>query len=134
MKSRINTRDNIKPKIIGYCLDDAKKDILMNIAQELNTDICFVGAERAGERVGYIAQISGMTQTGIMLENPPECEVLIMSGLKSTVIDKMLKALKSNNISIDLKCTVTPVNQNWEFYRLIEELQREHKAMHEKNK
>ena len=84
--------------------------------------------------MGYIAQISGMTQTGIMLENPPECEVLIMSGLKSTVIDKMLKALKSNNISIDLKCTVTPVNQNWELYRLIEELQREHKAMHEKNK
>ncbi len=132
MKSRINTRVTIKPKIIGYCLDDAKKDILMNIAQELNTDICFVGAECAGERVGYIARINGITQTGNIIENPPEFEVLIMSGLKSTVIDKVLKALKSNNISIDLKCTVTPVNQNWELYRLIEELQREHKAMHEK--
>lgn len=132
MKSRINTRVIIKPKIIGYCLDDAKKDILMNIAQELNTDICFVGTECAGEKVGYIAGVNGMTQTGNNVENPPECEVLIMSGLKSTVIDKVLKALKSNNISIDLKCTVTPVNQNWELYRLIEELQREHKAMHEK--
>lgn len=132
MKSRINTRVTIKPKIIGYCLDDAKKDILMNIAQELNTDICFVGTESAGERVGYIAQINGITRTGNKIENPPECEVLIMSGLKSTVIDKVLKALKSNNISIDLKCTVTPVNQNWELYRLIEELQKEHKAMHEK--
>lgn len=134
MKSRINTRVTIIPKIIGYCFDDAKKDILMNIAQDLNTNICFVGTECAGEKVGYIVQISGMPQTGIMLDNPPECEVLIMSGLKSTVIDKVLKALKSNNISIDLKCTVTPVNQNWELYRLIEELQREHKAMHEKNK
>lgn len=132
MKSRINTRVIIKPKIIGYCLDDAKKDILMNIAQELNTDICFVGTECAGEKVGYIAQINGITRNGNNVENPPECEVIIMSGLKSTVIDKVLKSLKSNNISIDLKCTVTPVNQNWELYRLIEELQREHKAMHEK--
>lgn len=134
MKSRINTRVNIKPKIIGYCLDDTQKDILMSAAQELNTDICFVGTDCAGEKVGYIAQINGITRTGLTVENPPECEVLIMSGLKSTVIDKVLRILRERNISIDLKCTVTAVNQNWELYRLIEELQREHKAMHEKNK
>lgn len=134
MKSRINTRVAITPKIVGYCFDDTKRAILMNIAQELDTDICFVGAECAGEKVGYIAGINGMTAAGNKMEDPPECEVLIMSGLKSTVIDKVLKRLRENNISIELKCTVTSVNQNWEIYRLIEELQREHKAMNERKK
>lgn len=132
MKSRINTRIIITPKIIGYCINDTKKDILMSIAQEFDTDICFVGTDCAGETVGYIAGINGMEETGTKIEDPPECEVLIMSGLKSTVIDRLLKSLRSENIGIDLKCTVTPVNQNWEIYRLIKELQREHKAMHEK--
>lgn len=132
MKSRINPRTVINPKIVGYCIDKEKKDSLTAIASKLNIDISFVSSDLAGETVGYLVGINGLTKSKTKIENPPKCEVLLISGVKNTIIDKLLKLLREKNTLIDLKCIVTPINQNWEVYRLIEELQREHKAMHKK--
>ena len=133
MKSRINPRISIHPKIIGYCIEERKKSILMTAALELDTDITFINGSSANEKVAYVAAINGYSKSEETVENPPECEVLIMSGLKSSVIDRLLRTLRNENASIDLKCTVTPFNQDWELYRLIEELKREHESMHKIN-
>lgn len=134
MKSRINPRISINPKIIGYCIEEHKKSVLMAAALELDTDITFINGSSANEKVAYVATINGYSKSEEVVENPPECEVLIMSGLKSAVIDRLLQILRNNNAAIELKCTVTPFNQDWEIYRLIEELKREHEEMHKYNK
>lgn len=134
MKSRINPRISITPKIIGYCIEEQKKSVLMAAALELDTDITFINSSSANEKVAYVATINGYSKSEEVVKNPPECEVLIMSGLKSTVIDRLLQILRNKNALIELKCTVTPFNQDWEIYRLIEELKREHEEMHKYNK
>lgn len=132
MKSRINPRTVIPQKIVGYCIDVEKKKKLMEIAMELNINICFVGTESAGETVGFLSRIIGFDKTGKIIENPPECEVVIMSGLKNNIIDKFLKMSAENDASVELKCVVTSVNQLWELHTLIDELKKEHEKMHGK--
>lgn len=126
MKSCVNPRMVINPKIIGYCLSDEKKEMLMNIAQEINTDISFVGTEYAGRYLGSVASINGVPGDSHDVENPPECEALVMSGLKETVMNRFLGLMKEREVQIDLKCIVTSSNQNWRMYQLIEELKKEH--------
>lgn len=133
MKSRICPKIISVPKLIGYCIEDEKKNALRAVAKEINIDINFIGIEYAGEKVGFAAGINSIGSVGIIPEDPPKCEALIMSGVKSSMIDKALRAMREKNIVIDLKCTVTPINRDWEIYRLIDELKREHEAMHGKN-
>lgn len=130
MKSRINPRTVFPQKIVGYCIETSKKNVLMSIAMELDINICFVGTESAGETVGYLARIIDFDQSLEQVENPPECEVMIISGLKNNVMNKLLKTLRENEIVIDLKCVVTSDNQSWRLCDLIEELKLEHKKMH----
>ncbi len=132
MKSRINPRIVITPKIIGYCIDEQKKDVIMTAALELNVDISYIGSDCAGEKIGYIACINGILKTGIAIENPPDDELLVISGLKDTDVDRLLEIMREQNTNVDLKCILTPTNQNWQFYKLIEELKKEHNTMHKK--
>ncbi|MCM1227291.1 MAG: DUF3783 domain-containing protein [Clostridium sp.] len=134
MKSRIKLKENIPPKLVGYCILDSKKDALSEVAKEISTDISFIGKEYAGEKLGVAVGLDKAEQTGVIPNEQPECEVLVMSGLKSMTIDRLLSAMRAKSIIIDLKCTVTPVNRYWEIYRLIDELKKEHEAMHGKNK
>ncbi len=130
MKSRINPRTVIPQKIVGYCINPEKKEKLMEIAMELNINICFVGSESAGETVGYLTRIVGFSKTDKVIENPPKCEAIIMSGLKNNLMDKFLKISRERDASVDLKCVVTSVNQSWEVHELINEIKKEHEKMH----
>lgn len=134
MKSRIKIKDNIPMKLVGYCISDNKRESLSEIAKEIGTDISFIGKEYASEKLGVVVGVDKPCQTDVFQDEQPECEVLIMSGLKSTVIDRLLYAMRARNIIIDLKCTVTPINRYWEMCRLIDELKKEHEAMHGKSK
>lgn len=130
MKSRIKPKITVPKKLVGYCIDNSKKDALLSAVLELGIDITFIGTASAGETVGHLVNITGFPKTGAIVADPPECEVLIMSGIKGPAIDRLLAILREKNASIELKCIVTPINQNWQLFRLIEELQKEHTAMH----
>lgn len=127
MKSSINPRGAIVPKIVGYCLAEEKKAVLMEISRQLNINMSLLGTESAGRLVGSVTGIAGVQNINIKVENPSECEMLIMSSLKNSVMDKLLKMLRDNDILIELKCIVTSSNQNWTLSKLAEELQAEHK-------
>lgn len=61
---------------------------------------------------------------------PPASEgVLCMCGMSSQRIDRFIKTLKEYQIDIPIKATVTATNQKWSFGALVEELNREHKAI-----
>lgn len=126
MKSSVNPRIVIIPKIVGYCLSSEKKAVMMEVARKLNTDLSLVGIETAGRLVGNVASINGIPNDCEKVVNPPDCELLIMSGLKESVMDRLLRIIRERGASIDLKCVVTSENQNWRIYRLIEELKAEH--------
>ena len=55
-----------------------------------------------------------------------------MCGLKNSHMDKLLAALRNAGIVIPHKAVLTPTNQNWNVYRLAQELERERQAMGEK--
>ena len=52
-----------------------------------------------------------------------------MCGMPSKRVDCLLKNLKEHQIDIPIKATVTATNQKWSFGALVEELNREHKAI-----
>lgn len=56
--------------------------------------------------------------------------VLVMAGFSCAQLDGLLAALRRAGIAIPLKAVLTETNQNWSLLALIEELQREHAAMH----
>lgn len=57
-------------------------------------------------------------------------EMLVMA-VKRERLDLLLNALKKEGISIPYKAVVTPDNGWWNSLQLYQELQREHKTMHE---
>ncbi|MGN1481467.1 DUF3783 domain-containing protein [Porcipelethomonas sp.] len=127
MKSRIRISAN--RLIIGYMIQECNLEGLKTTADILDAELKLCGKECSGEKVGFLAKFNGFKESNITVPEPPEDECLILSGFNSKDMDKLLAALKKNNVNIPLKCIVTQHNQSWELYKLIEELKKEHRQM-----
>lgn len=79
--------------------------------------------------VGVLAGYEG-EPAQLYFGRAPQQPVLLMAGFTSAGLDGLLAALRSGGIRIPLKAVLTETNQNWSLLALIEELQREHAAMH----
>lgn len=79
--------------------------------------------------VGVLAGMDG-EPAQLYFGRAPQQPVLVMAGFSSAGLDGLLSALRSGGIRTPLKAVLTETNQNWSLLALIEELQREHAAMH----
>ena len=79
--------------------------------------------------VGVLAGYEGEAAQ-LYFGSAPQELVLMMAGFSSVQLDSLLAALRRAGIVIPLKAVLTQHNRNWSFLSLIEELQREHAAMH----
>lgn len=79
--------------------------------------------------VGVLAGYGGEAAQ-LYFGRAPQEPVLVMAGFSSAGLDGLLAALRRAGIVIPLKAVLTQHNRNWSLLALIEELQREHAAMH----
>lgn len=54
---------------------------------------------------------------------------MVMAGLPSRDMDRLLAGMKREGVSIPLKAVTTASNQTWSFARLLAELEKERAAM-----
>ena len=56
---------------------------------------------------------------------PPGESMLVFCGLGEGQLDKLLAALRRNEVHVDFKAVQTPTNQQWSALRLYAEMERE---------
>ncbi len=56
-------------------------------------------------------------------------EMLLMYQLNGSAMDKFLRSLRQEGVTIPLKAVLTPTNSTWFPQDLLQELQKEHEAM-----
>lgn len=88
--------------------------------------------EMVNQKVGYLAGIKGFAEQP---ENPGEVlpviseEMMVLSGFYESRLDELLKQLRKNKATVDLKAVITQSNCEWSFYELYEEIRAEHAQM-----
>ncbi len=62
-------------------------------------------------------------------------QMMVFAGISGERLDKLLSLLRANPAcgKIPYKAILTEMNQNWNAFVLLKELQKEHAAMHGKN-
>ena len=99
------------------------------ICAALGIAITEVASYQLLQPVGVLAGMDG-EPAQLYFGRAPQEPVLVMAGFSSSQLDGLLAALRRGGIVIPLKAVLTETNQNWSLLALIEELQREHAAMH----
>lgn len=64
-------------------------------------------------------------------EMPTE-SLLLFCDFTEKRMDKLLAALRRDNVSVTFKAALTPTNRQWNFMRLLLEMRKEQKAMSKK--
>lgn len=58
----------------------------------------------------------------------PEESLILFCDFTEKRMDKLLAALRQNNVSISLKAVLTPTNRKWNFMRLLLEMYKEQQS------
>ena len=129
--------------------DQKRKGVLVRLGIRIRN----IAPEQAGQQVGYLAGLPGFAeqvcpapeagaeeqtgeQTGEQTEGPqteplviPE-RMLVFCGFTERGIGELLSQFRRAKLPpVPMKAVLTEHNSGWSFYRLYQELRREHEAM-----
>lgn len=124
----------MKPTILLFHLPEGERLLKIRKALfPLGMKLRAVKKEEYFEPVGYLAGIKEIDSNGKIYNGDDfEKEMMVMAGLTSGQIDRVILALRKTGAGrIDYKAVLTPVNQNWDALTLYEELSKEHAKMTE---
>ncbi|MGN0642711.1 MAG: DUF3783 domain-containing protein [Huintestinicola sp.] len=129
MKARVTMPSE---KILIYGFSEEKTEAFKKMAQKLKIELCAADKLSAGEQIGYLVGYKGFAPSGEKISADDEC--VVFSGISSGRLDKVLAEMRSCGLGgIPLKAAVTAYNQRLTLSELIEELKKEHAAMHGKD-
>ena len=100
-------------------------DGVEQVARRLRLRTVLVQPEQYARSLGQLAGYPAAAAVETPALPLPETGLLVMCGLKNSHMDKLLAALRNAGIVIPHKAVLTPTNQNWNVYRLAQELERE---------
>ncbi len=76
-----------------------------------------------GELAGYRPAVTEKTQEQ---KEYPQIAAMAIGGIAGTRLDRLLNAMKQQEIDIPVKMVITRHNENWKFADLIHEVSKEH--------
>lgn len=129
MKARIASAQ--PQRLLLYGLDREQEEKTAKLAQTFSIEVRSVEDEDLDRQVGALVGFPGFDQNWREKDrpSPPESACMVMAGLTSKDVDRLLAGLNREEISIPLKAVVTAANQSWSFAQLMVELARERAAM-----
>ena len=91
-----------------------------------------VGADEAGQTMGYLAGVPGQAPAPRPLVLPVLGQpVMVLCGITRPRMDELFKAMRAADCPPpDRKAVLTPTNLSWPLAALYEELGREHEELH----
>ncbi len=126
MKSRVIIA---APIIISYGLNEKEIEKVDLIAKEVNAKHKAVFDDSLNEQIGYLCGFKSFEKSKEESVKSSDGKCLIFSGILQKNVSAILKAIKAEQLDIPLKAMVTPANQSWKLFDLIEELKKEHEFM-----
>lgn len=130
MRSRIIP--TVPETVLSYNLGE-KEPLLEEAAASLNMKHTKIPSDKAGEPIGFLAGYGGFVSNGVSVTAEGEC--VIFSGISSKRLDALLKAMREKGLDdIPLKAVVTQHNQSRSVKWLLEELEKERKAIEEQKR
>lgn len=127
MKARVQRP---KPMTLVYGVSKDKKNGILKLLERFRIEGREVFEDEVNQQIGFLCGWNGFYKN----ENPaleiPKQECLVFCSIDSETLNRLLSALRNSGLSVDLKAIVTPSNQSWKLCELIDELEKEHKSMH----
>lgn len=130
MKSRLLNLP-VKELVLFYRVDPLKQDHIEKLLKEMDIPSRTLGPEALGETVGALAEIPGCSASSPSCQGEFEREAMIISGLNQSRLNHLIHSIPPE-YKIALKAVVTPFNQSWSLFKLLEEIQKEHEIMTKK--
>lgn len=118
-------------RVLLYGLPDETPagSALRKICAALRIAVTEVAPYQLLQPAGLLAGCGGKP-AALYFGRAPQQPVLVMAGFSSALLDELLAALRRGGVCIPLKAVLTQTNQSWSMLALMEELGREHAAMH----
>lgn len=129
MKSRMIVAPSV---ILSYGLNDDQSDKLNQIANKYSITHKPVMQDCLNDKIGYLCGFKSFEKS--QTNEIPRCDsqCLVFSGILQKNVSLLLKEFRAVGLNVSLKAIVTPSNQSWSLFELIEELNKEHKYMTER--
>lgn len=123
--------------LLFHFTDSDRRKRLTRALLPLGMKMKEVSMEDYGKPMGYLAGIKDfplkaaepfLGEGGMSLEELSG-EMLVMAGLSSSQVDKVLKAIHKSGLHIPYKAVLTEGNQSWNVWELFQEIKKEHESM-----
>lgn len=125
----------MKPTVLLYNFNNPERNRKITLAlMPLGFRLKKVDIADYYQQIGYVAGIKGMDAIEEKYEGENlEGEMLVMVGMTSAQIDKLIMAFKKNGIpKVNCKAVLTDTNQYWNAIDLYKELKLEHETLSKK--
>ncbi len=115
--------------ILVYALEKSIESRLAAVMRKLNITVISVGPEQYAESLETVLRCSALPGTKVFAWPEFAEPMIVMDGLTGDDVDKVLYAMRTNQIRIDLKAVVTPTNCTWTSLQLYNALCKERAEM-----
>ena len=114
--------------------DSERQHRLCTVLRKIGVVVRQVPLAAHSEKVGYLLdKQDSCDKYSADTNNAPtfsfDDEVMVIDGLRGKKLDKLLAALKDNDLTVKYKSVATPFNRLWSLERLCETMRREHGMM-----
>ena len=110
--------------------DKDRRNRLARALFPLHVRIRDISLEDYGKPVGFLAGIRELApEGGLCTGEEISGELLVMAGIGSARMDLALKAIRKSGVLVPYKAVLTSTNQNWNVWKLFEEIKKEHQRM-----
>lgn len=122
--------------VLLYNLEKSDKgQIMMKILGQLGIDIKIVDEKDILQPLGYLLNMDGFEATSLEIsEEVIEEEMMVIHNFSDEQINLMLEIFKGAEVPfIPLKAITTPMNIEWSFHQLYQEIKKEYEMMKKSN-
>lgn len=133
MKARV--RPPIVPKILFYAIEPGseQEQALAQLCRRQGILWEEVPDSRLGDPLGLLAGLAGFSAAAEPWEKEtPSRQAMVFCGMEEKEVRNLLGKMNVAQLQVELKAVMTAHNQRWPFGALLEELEKEHLALHQK--
>ncbi|BEU87765.1 hypothetical protein TAMA11512_12290 [Selenomonas sp. TAMA-11512] len=132
MKKTAAAKANKNEKILLYCMDDARFEMVSVAIKKLHIEVLQADERALGKKVGALFGMRGFSDSSVEVQPAFHREAAVFYNIKNKRLDAVLSGLKEENIILKYKAVTTPFNIHWTLAKLFDTMYKEHAYLVEK--
>lgn len=118
-------------KILAFQVKEEQLGRIRRAAGNLKVRVETVAAEHFRQNLGELEKQADAEPVQVYDGEVPEQSLLVFCNIENKKLDKLLAALRKNQVQVDYKAVLTPTNRTWNILRIYAEMEREKRAYEE---